>query len=239
MITKEDIDQAIADKNATLVLRGGEPMDKKQEAEFVEKLKEANTYSVNSFKNKKWGESYGVPGIAFDTYIELFDLGKMATTGEFTEDIGYGPKTKYLTKEGQDLATEMILPMVLFATGVAPKDLGTFARKVVNIAKKKSISQNKQENIGLLKEELGRKPNEWEKNLVIKTEKRMTGLVDAIKFAETYANLTPAQGEEYVKVIEQYNDYDFFILKALEKNMKAEDIIKSIKETGNTRNLLD
>ena len=129
--------------------------------------------------------------------------------------------------------------MVLFSTGVAPKDLGTVARKVINIAKKKSISQNKHENIGLLKEELGRQPKEWEKNLVIKTDKRMTGLVDAINFADRHAKLTPEQGEEYVKVIEQYNDYDFYILKALEKNIKAEDIIKSIKETGNTRNLLD
>ena len=239
IITKEDIDQAIADKNATLVLRGGEPMNEKQEAKFVEKLKEANTYSVNSFKNKKWADSYGVPGIAFDTYKELFDLGKMATTGEFTESSDYGTKTKYLTKEGQDLTREMILPMVLFSTGVAPKDLGTVARKVINIAKKKSISQNKHENIGLLKEELGRQPKEWEKNLVIKTDKRMTGLVDAINFADRHAKLTPEQGEEYVKVIEQYNDYDFYILKALEKNIKAEDIIKSIKETGNTRNLLD
>jgi hypothetical protein len=239
MITEEDIDQAIADKNATLVLRGGEPMNEKQEAKFVEKLKEANTYSVNSFKNKKWADSYGVPGIAFDTYIELFDLGKMATTGEFTEDIGYGPKTKYLTKEGQDLAREMILPMVLFSTGVAPKDLGTFARKVINIAKKTSISETKKENIGLLKEELGRQPKEWEKNLVINTDKRMTGLVDAINFADRFANLTPEQGEEYVKVLKEYSDYDFFILQALEKNIKAEDIIKSIKETGNTRSLLD
>ena len=239
MITKEDIDQAIADKNELLVLRGGEPMDDKEKAKFIEKLKEANTYSVNSFKNKRWADSYGVPGIAFDTYIELFDLGKMATTGEFTEDIGYGPKTKYLTKEGQDLAREMILPMVLFSTGVAPKDLGTFARKVINIAKKTSISETKKENIGLLKEELGRQPKEWEKNLVINTEKRMTGLVDAINFADRFANLTPAQGEEYVKVLKEYSDYDFFILQALEKNIKAEDIIKSIKETGNTRSLSD
>jgi hypothetical protein len=239
MITKEDIDQAISDKNAMLVLRGGDPMDDKAEAKFIEKLKEVNTYSVNSFKNKKWADSYGVPGIAFDTYTELFDLGKMATTGELTEDIGYGPKTKYLTKEGQDLATEMILPMVLFATGLAPKDLGTFSRKVINIAKKSSISETKQENIGLLKEELGRKPKDWEKNLVINTDKKITGVVDAINFAERFANLTPVQSEEYVKVIKEYGDYDFFILQALEKNVKAEDIIKSIKETGNTRNLLD
>jgi hypothetical protein len=120
-----------------------------------------------------------------------------------------------------------------------PKDFGTVARKVVSSAKKKAISETKNKNIGLLKEELGRQPKEWEKNLVINTEKRMTGLVDAINFADRFANLTPAQGEEYVKVLKEYSDYDFFILKALENNIKAEDIIKSIKETGNTRSLSD
>jgi hypothetical protein len=238
MITQEEITQSIEDQNAIRSLRGQEPMNDEQKANFTEKLKQQNTYSV-TFKTDGAGRAYGVPGIAFDTYMELAEMGRMAVTGEFTEDIGYGPKTKYLTKEGQELVKYMTIPMVLYSTGLVPKDFGTVARKVVNSTKKKAISETKNKNIGLLKEELGRKPNEWEKNLVINTDKRLTGLVDAIKFAETYANLTPAQGEEYVKVLKEYSDYDFFILKALENNIKAEDIIKSIKETGNTRSLLD
>jgi hypothetical protein len=238
MITQEEITQSIEDQNAIRSLRGQEPMNAEQEANFTEKLKQQNTYSV-TFKTDGAGRAYGVPGIAFDTYMELAEMGRMAVTGEFTEDIGYGPKTKYLTKEGQELVKYMTIPMVLYSTGLVPKDFGTVARKVVNSTKKKAISETKNKNIGLLKEELGRKPNEWEKNLVINTDKRLTGLVDAIKFAETYANLTPTQGEEYVKVLKEYSDYDFFILKALEKNIKAEDIIKSIKETGNTRSLSD
>jgi hypothetical protein len=238
MITQEEITQSIEDQNAIRSLRGQEPMNDEQKANFTEKLKQQNTYSV-TFKTDGAGRAYGVPGIAFDTYMELADMGRMAVTGEFTEDIGYGPKTKYLTKEGQELVKYMTIPMVLYSTGLVPKDFGTVARKVVSSAKKKAISETKNKNIGLLKEELGRKPNEWEKNLVINTDKRLTGLVDAIKFAETYANLTPAQGEEYVKVLKEYSDYDFFILKALENNIKAEDIIKSIKETGNTRSLSD
>jgi hypothetical protein len=238
MITQEEITQSIEDQNAIRSLRGQEPMNAEQEANFTEKLKQQNTYSV-TFKTDGAGRAYGVPGIAFDTYMELAEMGRMAVTGEFTEDIGYGPKTKYLTKEGQELVKYMTIPMVLYSTGLVPKDFGTVARKVVNSTKKKAISETKNKNIGLLKEELGRKPNEWEKNLVINTDKRLTGLVDAIKFAETYANLTPTQGEEYVKVLKEYSDYDFFILKALENNIKAEDIIKSIKETGNTRSLSD
>jgi hypothetical protein len=238
MITQEEITQSIKDQNAIRSLRGQEPMNDEQKANFTEKLKQQNTYSV-TFKTDGAGRAYGVPGIAFDTYMELAEMGRMAVTGEFTEDIGYGPKTKYLTKEGQELVKYMTIPMVLYSTGLVPKDFGTVARKVVNSTKKKAISETKNKNIGLLKEELGRKPNEWEKNLVINTDKRLTGLVDAIKFAETYANLTPAQGEEYVKVLKEYSDYDFFILKALENNIKAEDIIKSIKETGNTRSLSD
>jgi hypothetical protein len=238
MITQEEITQSIEDQNAIRSLRGQEPMNDEQKANFTEKLKQRNTYSV-TFKTDGAGRAYGVPGIAFDTYMELAEMGRMAVTGEFTEDIGYGPKTKYLTKEGQELVKYMTIPMVLYSTGLVPKDFGTVARKVVSSAKKKAISETKNKNIGLLKEELGRQPKEWEKNLVINTEKRMTGLVDAINFADRFANLTPAQGEEYVKVLKEYSDYDFFILKALENNIKAEDIIKSIKETGNTRSLSD
>jgi hypothetical protein len=120
----------------------------------------------------------------------------------------------------------MILPMVLFSTGVAPKDLGTFARKVINIAKKTSISETKNKNIGLLKEELGRKPNEWEKDLVMNTDKRLTGLVDAIKFAERFGGLTPEQGAEYVKLIEKTGDYDYLNLKRIQDGETADQILK-------------
>jgi hypothetical protein len=225
MITQEEITQSIKDQNDARALRGQEPMNAEQEANFTEKLKQQNIYSV-TFKNDGAGRAYGVPGIAFDTYMELAEMGRMATTGEFTEDIGYGPKTKYLTKEGQELVKYMTIPMVLYSTGLVPKDFGTVARKVVSSAKKKAISETKNKNIGLLKEELGRKPNEWEKDLVMNTDKRLTGLVDAIKFAERFGGLTPEQGAEYVKLIEKTGDYDYLNLKRIQDGETADQILK-------------
>jgi len=225
MITKDEITQSIKDQNDARALRGQEPMNAEQEANFTEKLKQQNTYSV-TFKTDGAGRAYGVPGIAFDTYMELAEMGRMAVTGEFTEDIGYGPKTKYLTKEGQELVKYMTIPMVLYSTGLVPKDFGTVARKVVSSAKKKAISETKNKNIGLLKEELGRKPNEWEKDLVINTDKRLTGLVDAIKFAERFGGLTPEQGAEYVKLIEKTGDYDYLKLKRIQDGETADQILK-------------
>jgi hypothetical protein len=225
MITQEEITQSIKDQNDARALRGQEPMNAEQEANFTEKLKQQNTYSV-TFKTDGAGRAYGVPGIAFDTYMELAEMGRMAVTGEFTEDIGYGPKTKYLTKEGQELVKYMTIPMVLYSTGLVPKDFGTVARKVVSSAKKKAISETKNKNIGLLKEELGRKPNEWEKDLVMNTDKRLTGLVDAIKFAERFGGLTPEQGAEYVKLIEKTGDYDYLKLKRIQDGETADQILK-------------
>jgi hypothetical protein len=225
MITQEEITQSIKDQNDARALRGQEPMNAEQEANFTEKLKQQNTYSV-TFKTDGAGRAYGVPGIAFDTYMELAEMGRMATTGEFTEDIGYGPKTKYLTKEDQELVKYMTIPMVLYSTGLVPKDFGTVARKVVSSVKKKAISETKNKNIGLLKEELGRKPNEWEKDLVMNTDKRLTGLVDAIKFAERFGGLTPEQGAEYVKLIEKTGDYDYLNLKRIQDGETADQILK-------------
>jgi hypothetical protein len=225
MITQEEITQSIKDQNDARALRGQEPMNAEQEANFTEKLKQQNTYSV-TFKTDAAGRAYGVPGIAFDTYMELAEMSRMAVTGEFTEDIGYGPKTKYLTKEGQELVKYMTIPMALYSTGLVPKDFGTVARKVVNSTKRKAISETKNKNIGLLKEELGRKPNEWEKDLVINTDKRLTGLVDAIKFADRFGGLTPEQGAEYVKLIEKTGDYDYLKLKRIQDGETADQILK-------------
>jgi hypothetical protein len=225
MITQEEITQSIKDQNDARALRGQEPMNAEQEANFTEKLKQQNTYSV-TFKTDGAGRAYGVPGIAFDTYMELAEMGRMATTGEFTEDIGYGPKTKYLTKEDQELVKYMTIPMVLYSTGLVPKDFGTVARKVVSSVKKKAISETKNKNIGLLKEELGRKPKDWEKNLVMNTDKKMTGIVDAIKFAERFGGLTPEQGAEYVKLIEKTGDYDYLKLKRIQDGETADQILK-------------
>jgi hypothetical protein len=225
MITQEEINQSIKDQNDARALKGQDPMDAEMEANFIEKLKQQNTYSV-TFKTDGVGRAYGVPGIAFDTYMELADMAKMATTGEFVEDIGYGPKTKHLSKNDQELVKYMTIPMVLYTTGLVPKDFGTVARKVVNTAKKRSINDNKFKNISALKDELGRKPKEWEESLVMDTQKKLPTIIETIQFAERFGGLTESQGKEFAKLIELSGDYNYFNLKRIQEGETADQILK-------------
>jgi hypothetical protein len=225
MISDEDIKQAIQDQNDARMLKGGEPMDAEQETNFVKALKSKNTYAV-TFQNESIGRQYGVPGIAFDTYTELAEMSRLAYTGEFEDDMGYGPKLKHISKKDQEIVKWTLLPMMLYSTGLVPKDAGVVSRKVVNTVKKRAISDNKFKNVGYLKDELGRKPKDWEESLVMNTTKKIPTLVDAIKFAERFGGLTESQGKEYAKLIELTGDYGYMDLKRIQANETADQIIK-------------
>lgn len=225
MISDEDIKKAVQDQNDARILKGDEAMNAEQEANFVKKLKEENTYSV-SFQKESYGKQYGVAGIAFDTYTELAEMAQLAYSGEFEDDMGYGPKVKHISKDDQEIVKYMLLPMTLYATGLLPKDAGVISRKVVNTIKKRSISDNKFKNIGYLKEELGRQPKEWEKSLVMNTKKKVNTIKDAIAFAERFGGLTESQGKEFAKLIELTGDYGYMDLKRIQDNETADQILK-------------
>jgi hypothetical protein len=225
MISKEDIDKAIQDQNDARALKGQDPMDVEQEAKFIKNLKDKNTYAV-TFQKESLGRQYGVPGIAFDTYTELADMAQLAYTGEFEDDMGFGPKKKYISKKDQELVKWTLLPMVLYSTGLVPKDAGVISRKVVATVKKRSISETKFNNTNELKTELGRKPKDWEESLVMNTTKKVPTLVEAIKFAERFGGLTESQGKEYAKLIEITGDYGYLDLKRIQEGETADQILK-------------
>jgi hypothetical protein len=225
MISKEDIDKAIQDQNDARALKGQDPMDAEQEANLIKNLKDKNTYAV-TFQKESLGRQYGVPGIAFDTYTELADMAQLAYTGEFEDDMGFGPKKKYISKKDQELVKWTLLPMVLYSTGLVPKDAGVVSRKVVATVKKRSISETKFNNTNELKTELGRKPKDWEESLVMNTTKKVPTLVEAIKFAERFGGLTESQGKEYAKLIEITGDYGYLDLKRIQEGETADQILK-------------
>jgi Asp-tRNA(Asn)/Glu-tRNA(Gln) amidotransferase C subunit len=225
MISKEDIDKAIQDQNDARALKGQDPMDAEQEANLIKNLKDKNTYAV-TFQKESLGRQYGVPGIAFDTYTELADMARLAYTGEFEDDMGFGPKKKYISKKDQELVKWTLLPMVLYSTGLVPKDAGVVSRKVVATVKKRSISETKLNSTNELKTELGRKPKDWEESLVMNTTKKVPTLVEAIKFAERFGGLTESQGKEYAKLIEITGDYGYLDLKRIQEGETADQILK-------------
>jgi hypothetical protein len=225
MISDEDIKKAIQDQNDARALKGQDPMDAEQEANLIKNLKDKNTYAV-TFQKESLGRQYGVPGIVFDTYTELADMAQLAYTGEFEDDMGFGPKKKYISKKDQELVKWTLLPMVLYSTGLAPKDAGVVSRKVVATVKKRSISETKFNNTNELKTELGRKPKDWEESLVMNTTKKVPTIVEAIKFAERFGGLTESQGKEYAKLIEVTGDYGYLDLKRIQDGETADQILK-------------
>jgi hypothetical protein len=140
--------------------------------------------------------------------------------------MGFGPKKKYISKKDQELVKWTLLPMVLYSTGLVPKDAGVVSRKVVSTVKKRSISETKLNSTNELKTELGRKPKDWEESLVMNTTKKVPTLVEAIKFAERFGGLTESQGKEYAKLIEITGDYGYLDLKRIQEGETADQILK-------------
>jgi hypothetical protein len=228
-VSNEDINKAVEEKNAILRLQGKYEMDDNAKAKFIDQLKSDNIYSV-AFKNdNQVGRSYGMVGIAYDTYKELIDLSVMAYTGEFEDEYQGRVTNKYLPEEDRKILQNISVPlMLLYSTGIAPKDLGTVARKVTNIVKKKGVTENQHEKEKGVKKQINRDLNEWEFELV-KTRKKTDGIVDEINYVESKGGLDNKQGKEYVKLMDAFPTPSDDMLRDIQKGMTADQIIKKNK----------
>jgi hypothetical protein len=196
---------------------------------FIEQLKSDNIYSV-AFKNDgQSGRSYGMVGIAGDTYKELIDLSAMAYTGEFEDEYQGRVIKKYLPEGDRKILQNISVPlMILYSTGIAPKDLGTVARKVTNIVKKKGITENQHEKEKEVKNQINRDLSKWEFELV-KTRKKSDGVVDEINFVERNGGLTDKQGLEYVKLLDVMPEPTTDMLRDIQNGKTVDQIIKKSK----------
>ena len=119
--------------------------------------------------------------------------------------------------------------MILYSTGIAPKDLGTVARKVTNIVKKKGVTENQHEKEKEVKKQINRDLSSWEFELV-KTRKKADGVVDEINYVESKGGLDDKQGKEYVKLIDAISSPSDDMLRDIQKGMTADQILKKNKE---------
>ena len=229
-VSDEDIKKAVEEKNTILRLQGKDEMDDNAKTKFIDQLKSDSIYSV-AFKNDgQSGRAYGMMGIAYDTYKELIDLSAMAYTGEFEDEYQGRVTNKYLPEEDRKILQNISVPlMILYSTGIAPKDLGTVARKVTNIVKKKGVTENQHEKEKEVKKQINRDLNEWEFELV-KTRKKANGVVDEINYVESKGGLDDKQGKEYVKLMEAFPTPSDDMLRDIQKGMTADQIIKKNKE---------
>jgi hypothetical protein len=229
-ISDDDVKKAVEEKNTILRLQGKDEMDDNAKAKFIDQLKSDNIYSVSFQNDNQSGRKYGMIGIAYDTYKELIDLSSMAYTGEFEDEYQGRVTNKYLPEEDRKILQNISVPlMLLYSTGIAPKDLGTVARKVTNIVKKKGITENQHEKEKEVKKQINRDLNEWEFELV-KTRKKADGVVDEINYVESKGGLDDKQGREYVKLMEAFPSPSDDMLRDIQKGMTADQIIKRNKE---------
>jgi hypothetical protein len=229
-ISNDDINKAVEEKNAILRLQGKDDMDDNTKTKFIDQLKSDNIYSV-AFKNdNQAGRAYGMVGIAYDTYKELIDLSAMAYTGEFEDEYQGRVTNKYLPEEDRKILQNISVPlMLLYSTGIAPKDLGTVARKVTNIVKKKGVTENQHEKEKEVKKQMNRDLSDWEFELV-KGRKKTNGIVDEINYVESKGGLDNKQGKEYVKLMDAFPSPSDDMLRDIQKGMTAEQIIKKNTE---------
>jgi hypothetical protein len=229
-ISDEDVKKAVEEKNTVLRLQGKDEMDDNAKAKFIDQLKSDNIYSVSFQNDSQGGRKYGMIGIAYDTYKEMIDLSRMAYTGEFEDEYQGRVTNKYLPEEDRKILQNISVPLMLaYSTGLLPKDLGTVARKVTNIVKRKGVTENQHEKEKEVKKQINRDLNEWEFELV-KTRKKADGVVDEINYVESKGGLDDKQGREYVKLMEAFPSPSDDMLRDIQKGMTADQIIKRNKE---------
>ena len=229
-ISDEDVKKAVEEKNTVLRLKGKDEMDDNTKAKFIDQLKSDNIYSVSFQNDSQGGRKYGMIGIAYDTYKEMIDLSRMAYTGEFEDEYQGRVTTKYLPEEDRKILQNISVPLMLaYSTGLLPKDLGTVARKVTNIVKKKGITENQNDKEKEVKDQIKRDLSDWEFELV-KTLKKANGVVDEINYVESKGGLDNKQGKEYVKLMDVFPTPSDDMLRDIQNGMTADQIIKRNKE---------
>jgi hypothetical protein len=223
MLDEADIKKAVEDKNKALVLNGKEEMNDREKEAFIENLKKESEYQV--FTDDFAGRKYGMIGIAGDTYKELIDISKLATTGEFEDEYQGRVTKKYLNEKDRKIVGYTIAPMVLYSMGVLPKDVGQISRNVVNRVKKRGITENQYNRITDVEKEIGRKVSGWESDL-IKQKKEASTAIDELDFIDRNGGLTESQGKEYVKLLKTISQPTLSDIDRIKAGQTADQILK-------------
>ena len=221
-MTEQEIKDAVKERNRILEIKGDDPMDKDAEKEFIDNIKKEATYQV--FDND-FDRAYGMIGIAGETYKELIEIGKLANTGEFTDKYEGRETKKKLLPADREKVEVAILPMLLYSTGLLPKDIGTIGRKYVNKIKKKAVTEKQYERFDEVQKELGRDLKSWEIDMV-KGKKEVGTAVDELNFVKRNGGLTESQGREYVKLVKLIGMPTVSDLDRIQRGEKADQILK-------------
>ena len=164
-------------------------------------------------------------GIAGTTYLELGEVGKLAATGEFTDEYQGKEIKKKLLESDREKVELAIAPMILYSTGLMPKDIGSISKNYVNRIKKKAITEKQYERYDEVQKDLGRNLKSWEIEMV-KAKKESETAIDEIKFIERNGGLTERQGREYLKLMKAIGEPSVLDFTRIKDGETADQILK-------------
>jgi hypothetical protein len=217
------VDQAVKDKNESLMLNGKEPMDEATEAKFREEEFDSKRFKLKYYEDDS---KFGTFSILSSKYADYMKLQKLANDGEVEVEFNGKISIKKVQEKDRKAAQAMVLPMQLFMLGLLPADVSSVNRYVYKSVEKKAMTENQYEKLKDVKSELGKKDLSTYEEYLVRTNRKKDGVIGEIEFVERFGGLTGSQEDEYVKLMERKGDVNYPDLKALQSGRTADDIIK-------------
>lgn len=103
---------------------------------ILNKVEEGTGMPVSIFEPKKeeYLQGAGLFGISVDRAGQLWELSKLATTGEYTDDFG---RKKKISENDMDGLKMLIAPAIMTNIGLAPSEVNSVIRNAIKDSKKK------------------------------------------------------------------------------------------------------
>ena len=222
-LSNEDIRKKVKEKNNALKIKGEYDMTKEEEQEFIDNLKEKNKFQL--FTDDQNPRKYGILGIAFDNYSNLYETSKMAYSGEFEDDYQGRITVKKLAGDDKDYVEAALIPLYLSSLGLLPKDFSTVSDRIISRVKKRAFTENQADKIAIVEGELKRKLRPFEIEIVNAKNKPETA-IDELNFIKRNGGLTEAQSVEYVKLMEAIGSPTTGDIIKIKRGQKASQILE-------------
>ena len=201
MISDDEIKDAINEENKARKEIGEEPMTDKQKEKLKEDLINSRKYKFEDYKNDKLF-NLGTLSIAFDKSAELWEMTKMAKTGQFTEESYGTEKTKYINKADQKKMAYLTALKFASLSGALPVEANNLAMYSTKYIKKRAMTENQKDMSTELMKEMNIKELKDYQVALIEKKKSVDSLIEEVNWVESNGGLkNKKQQEEYIRVL--------------------------------------
>ena len=203
MISDDEIKNAITEENKAREEIGEDPMTDKQKEKLKEELIDSRKYKFEDYKEDKLF-NLGTLSIAFDKSAELWEMTKMAKTGEFTEDSYGTEKTKYINKADQKKMAYLSALKFASLSGALPVEANNLAMYSTKYIKKRAMTENQKDMSSELMKEMNIKELKDYQIALIEKKKSVDSVIEEVDWVESNGGLkNKKQQEEYIRILEK------------------------------------